>query len=122
MPNPLDDFDLGADFEEYAVGLAPVTVTSVDPDDPATVLATAEGVPAARLVTTADTVSARTGEVGVTKCEFWLRRDRLGFLPKPRDQVAEADGTVWLMDSVEMMGGGGPNAIAKCGATLSRSH
>ncbi len=122
MNDPFDSIDPGADFERYAVALERVTVRSVDPDDPSTVLATAEDVPAEGLVITASTVSARTGEVGVTKSSVWVRCDGLGFTPKPRDQIETAAGVVWLCDDVELTAIRGTNYLAKCEVTLSRSH
>jgi hypothetical protein len=102
-PDPLAAIDFGQDFEDFAVGLQPVTVSSVDPASGA-VLATATDVPAAKLVTMRDSVSARTGEVGVDKCEWWFRADRLEFTPKTRDLITEADGTVWVMDDCQLDG------------------
>ena len=121
IDDPLANIDFGADFEDYAVGLQSVTIRSVDPDEPSTTLVTAEDVPAAKLVTKADTVSARTGEVGHTTCDWWFRTDRLEFTPKPRDQIEEADGTVWLIDGAEL-DGIYSHELTKCSTTKSRSH
>jgi hypothetical protein len=120
--DPFDAIDPGEDFEQYAVAMERVTVRSVDPDTPSTVLATAEDVPAEGLLITSETVSARTGEVGVTKSTVWLRCDRLGFTLKPRDQIETAAGVVWLIDEAEMCGIRGTNYLARCQVTLSRSH
>jgi hypothetical protein len=122
MNDPFDAIDPGDDFERYAVGQERVTVRSVDPDDPATGATEVEDVPAVGLVRIASTVSARTGEVGVSKNTIWVRCDLLGFTLKPRDQIEAADGTVWLCDEVSFSGTRGNYAVAKCEVTLSRSH
>lgn len=111
----LDGLDFGADFALLAVGQEPVTVRSVDPDTGAEVLAT-EPVPAVQCPLTRDNTGARGGEVGVTSCEWWLRADALGFTLKPRDQVVQASGAAWSLDSVEEVAG----ALVRCPATKTR--
>lgn len=121
MSDELDGIDFGQDFADLAPGRRPVTIESVDPDAPTTVRFTAEDVPAARLVTKPGTAPARGGEVGFSGTEFWFRTDLLGFEPKARGRITEADGTVWIVDAAELTGGGGPSALAKCPVTRSRS-
>lgn len=116
MPDPFDSIDVGADFEAFAVGLAAVTVTSVDAIE-ATTLATAAGVSAAKLEEVYDSAGARGGEVGVTTCAFWLRAGALGFSLKKRDRITEAGGAVWVVDAIEASYGG----LARCPVTKYRS-
>jgi hypothetical protein len=113
-PDILKDIDFGQDFEDFAVGLQPVTVSSVDPASGA-VLATASDVPAAKLVTMRGSVSARTGEVGVDRCEFWFRANRLDFTPKPRDLITDEGGTVWVIEPEGVqLDGIWEHALARC--------
>jgi hypothetical protein len=113
-PDILKDIDFGQDFEDFAVGLQPATVTSVDPATGA-VLATATDVPAAKLVTLRESTSARTGEVGVDRCEFWFRANRLDFTPKPRDLITDEGGTVWVIEPEGVqLDGIWEHALARC--------
>ena len=116
-------FNPGELFERHYPDVTYVTVTSVDPDTGAT-LAEAEGVPAAKLRQAADTVGARTGEVGVTSCEWWFRSDLLGFTPKPRDLLTADPGgeneAVWILDDAKFTGVGGVNHLCQSMATKKR--
>lgn len=115
MADELDGIDFGQDFEEFAVGLQPVTVESVDAIT-GDVLATAEDVPAARLIRKVQTVPARSGEVWFGGQDYWLRVDQLGFTLKPRDRITEPSGAVWSVDEVGDCFG----TLARCPVTRVR--
>lgn len=100
MADPFDDIDPGQDFEDFAVGLAPVTVARVDPDTGAA-LETVGNVPATKLV-------RRRGQGGEPvpsdTVDFVFRASQLGFLPKPDDTITDAGGTVWVVQGAGLEG------------------
>lgn len=107
MPDPFDDIDPGEDFERYAVGLKPVTVKRVDPDS-GDALDTVEEVPATKLIRRRSPFSAAGGELGGDTTEFVFRASRLAdadgtrWLPKPRDQIVDAAGLTWDIESAAL--------------------
>lgn len=106
---------IGADFEEFA-GDVVVTVRQLNPQTGATVVSTAN-VPALKRVTALDTPG---GIVGSTANRFLLRLSDVGFTPSSRDQIQEADGTVWDIDGdgVRVIGF---SQVVVCPVTLTRT-
>lgn len=97
---------IGADFEEYAPGTAAVTVSSINPDTGA-VLATAEGVLALKRTRKRSPFNVGGGgELSADDCRFICRTSVLGFTPKTRDQVTDADSVVWEVKDAELIGFG----------------
>lgn len=100
MADPFDDIDVGQDFEDFAVGLAPVTVTRTNPDTDAA-LDTVTDVPATKLVRRrtqgGDPVPSDT-------VDFVFRANRLNFVPKPDDTITDAGGVVWIVQSAGLEG------------------
>lgn len=101
MADPFDSIDAGADFERWAVGLAPVTVAQIDPDTGA-VGTSVENVPATKLPRTRQPFGASGGELGGDAARFVFRANLLGFTVKPNDQITETDGTTWLVTSANL--------------------
>ena len=51
-------------------------------------------------------VTATRGELGGDQCRFVVRTADLAFTPKARDRVTDADGGVWEVESVQLVGFG----------------
>lgn len=101
MADPFDTIDPGQDFEDFAVGLKPVTVKQVDPGT-AAASATVENVPATKLIRRRSPYSAGGGEVSGDTVEFVFRANRLNFIPGARDQIVDAAGLVWVIESANL--------------------
>lgn len=115
MADELDGIDFGADFDEMAVGLEPVTVASINALSGAATVTT-EGVMAAKLIAKRRTGPARSGEVWTNADEFWLRVDQLGFVLKPVDQITRGSGETWIVDEVNEVAG----TLVRCPVTKKR--
>ncbi len=102
MADELDDIDIAGDFEEFAVGLKPVTVRQIDPDSGDTITEV-ENVPATKLVRHRSPFAAGGGEVGGDTVRFVFRADRLDFLPKARDEIETEAGEEWHVESAELI-------------------
>jgi hypothetical protein len=98
MADPFDSIDPGQDFEDFAVGLSPITVKRIDPDtNDATT--TVEGVPATMLIRRRSRFAVGDGgELGDDAREFLFRANRLEFVPKQRDQIVTAAGVVYTVE------------------------
>jgi hypothetical protein len=46
------------------------------------------------------------GELGADDCRFVCRTSALGFTPKARDEVTDAEGLVWVVREVQLLGFG----------------
>lgn len=94
---------LGPDFEALmAPLLAPVTVSQIDPDTgAATATDTVAALDRTRL---REAFAAGGGELGDDTSRFVFRSELLPWTPKARDQIAEADGTVWVATAVNFLG------------------
>ena len=122
MPGPLDS--LGSDFRDwvrYVLGDcgAPVTVTRIDPQTGSTT-ETAEDVTGYPSPYGIRAEPVTGGAVGATARDFWFVASELSFVPQERDQVAEADGTVWDVGAVQVLGFGSA-AVYACPCSLNRT-
>lgn len=120
----LAGIDFGADFENYAQGLLPVTVTQIDPDtgtnttEAGEQLECAEGVPASALKSQRKPAPAGDGgEVGDSTARFVFRRDQVPWELKARDQIKDYAGQVWWIESVDVDAFG---ALAHCECVIRR--
>jgi hypothetical protein len=77
-----------------------VTVRQIDNDSGGTTAAAA-GVPALKRARKREAGAIQGGEIGFDTCRFLLLASAVGFLPADDDQITDADGVVWTMDSVE---------------------
>lgn len=102
MADPFDSIDVGQDFEDFAVGLRPVTVSQIDPDT-GDALVTVADVPAEQLIRNRQSGGGTT-EVASDTNRFFFRADRLNFTPKARDQITDADGFVWAVTDAAVQG------------------
>jgi len=98
---------IGTDFALYAPGKANVTVRSLNPDTGA-VLATSASVPAIKRTRERRPVTLGSGNLPADQCRFYLQASAVGFTPKEKDEVTDADGLVWRVDErgVELIGYG----------------
>lgn len=114
MPQPLDFVE---DWKvTRADDLELVTVESLDPDlaPPGDVLATETGVTA--LVGReggGESAIGNSGTAGVTKRDFTLMAEEIGFEVKTRDRITRADGTKWLV-GMQVDSGGFDGELVVC--------
>src|SRR5262249_30484704 len=104
MPDPFAEAfaNIGADFSEFMAGAAAaaVTVRQINPDDGSTI-ATATNVTSLKRSRRRQPFEVANGELGSDQCRFVLRASEVGFLPKARDEIVDADGvTTWHIQSV----------------------
>ena len=103
MADELDAVDFGEEFESFAVGLRPVTARQIDsdkaPDDPERVVTCVDGIMA-----TGPLVRRRRpdGNLPADATEFVLRANRLGWLPSDADELVDAQGVVWVVQSAQL--------------------
>jgi hypothetical protein len=109
--------DIGADFEAYAPGTATVTVRSINPDTGAT-LETADVTALKRTRKRSPFTVGGGGELSADDCRFVCRTSSLGFTPKTRDEIEDADGVTWQVVDAELIGFG---ELVACNVTKKRS-
>lgn len=98
--------NIALDFERYAPGTAPVAVRSVNPDTGATVAEVEDVTALKRTRRRSPFTVGGGGELSADDCRFVVRADALGFTPKTRDQVVDADGITWEVKDAELIGFG----------------
>lgn len=107
---------IGADFEEL-MPTVNVTVRQIDPDSQNTTT-TAASVPALKRSRRRQPFAVSgNGEVGGDQCRFVFKVGRVSWVLKARDEIEEADGTVWKIDSVQLLAF---NQLAGCDVTRKR--
>jgi hypothetical protein len=104
VPDPFAEAfaNIGADFSEFMAGAAAaaVTVRQINPDDGGTI-ATATNVTALKRSRRRQPFGVASGaELGSDQCRFILRASEVGFLVKARDEILDADGVTWHIQSV----------------------
>lgn len=99
MADPVADAfaNIGADFEAY-MPTTSVTVRQINPDTGATI-ATAANVAAMKRSRRRQPFGVAGGELGSDQCRFILRASEVGFLVKARDEILDADGVTWHVES-----------------------
>lgn len=93
------------DFERYCPGLAPIAVNQIDPDG-GSATASVQNVPALKRVRHRQPQRVSSGELGQDECRFVFRADRLPFTLKAHDEILDANGLTWIIESVRLTGFG----------------
>lgn len=91
-------FDQIGELFEELMPTVPLTVRDIDPDTGATVTEV-ENVPG--LIRPRKRL--QPGEVPTDRARWVIRYENLGFDPKKVDELEEADGTVWHVESADLI-------------------
>ncbi len=115
--------EIGADFANFVPLTALVTVTQIDPDTDTNTtaagvaLGSAANVPALKRSRRRQPFGVGTGELGRDTCRFVFAASAVSWVLKARDQIADADGNVWVIDRAELIAF---NQLAACDVTIKR--
>lgn len=90
------DYDEIFDFVD---GITTVSVREINPDGGA-LISTDTGVECLRRQVMANEKRMGEGAAEVQEVRFHLRASTMNRVPKKRDRIVEADGTVWVINSV----------------------
>jgi hypothetical protein len=108
--------NVGADFSAFMAGAATVTVRQINPDD-GTATATAPNVTALKRSRRRQPFGVSGGELSSDQCRFILRASEVGFLVKARDEIVDAEGVSWHVESANAIAF---NQLYACDVVLKR--